>query len=141
MVLTQPGIYPNVFKRHIQRKEVFKVYIGPVPSRKRVAIFAGFSAEMALRGNCRGEVVMHELAGSERTAHAQRQDRQTADAGKAGVTTVRYNSNQEEIGAALYLTEEERKVVFNKVGSGALAERFKVRAKREKHDVNDQPER
>lgn len=54
--------------------------------------------------------------------------------------TLRYNSSQEESGASLYLTEE-RKVVFNKVESGALAERFMVRAKRENPDVNDQPER
>ena len=55
--------------------------------------------------------------------------------------TLRYNSSQAESGAALYLIEEERKVVFNKVESGALAERFMVRAKRENPDVNDQPER
>lgn len=130
-----------IFKRHIHRKGVFKVFIGPVPSCEWVGIFAGFSAEMALRGNCRGEVVTCELAGSERTAHAQRQDHQTADADKAGVATVRCNSSQEEIGDALYLTEEARKVVFNKVESGASAERFKVRGKRERHDVNDQLER
>lgn len=41
----------------------------------------------------------------------------------------------------VYLTEEERKVVFNEVESEALAETFKVQIKREKHDVNNQPER
>lgn len=55
--------------------------------------------------------------------------------------TLRYSSSQEESGAALYLTEEEREVVFNKAESGALAERFTVRAKRENPDVNGQPER
>lgn len=55
MVLSHPGIHPNIFKRHIQRKEIFKVYIGPVPRGKQVAIIVGFSAQMALRGNCRGE--------------------------------------------------------------------------------------
>lgn len=141
MAVGQSGIYPNIFKGHIQRKEVFKVCIGPVPSREWVAIFAGFSAEMALRGNWRGGVVAHELVGSERTAHMQGQDSQTADTGKAGVATARCNSSQEETGDALYLTEEERKVVFSKVESGASAERFKVQGEREGRDVNDQLER
>lgn len=83
---------------------------------------------------------MNELSASERTAHAQRQGHQTTDDSKAGVATIWYNSNQEEIGAALHLTEKERKVVFDKAESGALAERFKVRAKREKHDMKNQPE-
>lgn len=68
---TESEIYPNFFKRHIQRKEAFKVFIGPVPSHEWVAIFGGFSAEIALRGNCRGEMITREIAGSERTAHAQ----------------------------------------------------------------------
>lgn len=69
---------------------------------------------------------MCELAGSERTTHVQGQDHETADAVKARAATVRYNSNQEEIEAALNLTKQERKVVFNKMESGALAKRFKV---------------
>lgn len=117
---------PKIFKRHNQIKEIFKVSIGQVPSLEWVAIFAGFSTEMALRGSCRGEVVMCDLAASGRTTHAQRQDRQSADAGIAEVTTAKYNGSQEETGDALYLTEKERKVVFSKVESGALAETFKV---------------
>lgn len=81
---------------------------------------------------------MCDLAGLGRTTHAQRC--QTADAGKAEVTTPKCSS-QEKTGDALYLTEEERKVVFNEVESEALAETFKVQIKREKHDVNNQPER
>lgn len=103
MVLGQPGIYPNIFKRHIQRKKIFYVFICPVPSHKWVEVFAGFSAEMALRGNCRGEVVMRELSGSERTAHTETQGHQTADVGKTGVPTVWCDSDQEEIGVALCL--------------------------------------
>lgn len=109
---TESEIYPNFFKRHIQRKEAFKVFIGPVPSHEWVEIFGGFSAEIALRGNCRGEVITRELAGSERTAHAQRQSCQATDAGKTGVTTVRCNNSQEGIGAARCLTKEERKSVL-----------------------------
>lgn len=66
---------------------------------------------MALRGNCRGEVVMRELAGSERTARAQRRDRQTADTGKDGTDTkIQQQSGRVEL---LYILLRRRGKLYS----------------------------
>lgn len=48
MILNQLGMYLIVFERHIQIKEILRIFMGLAPSHQWVAIFADFSAEMAL---------------------------------------------------------------------------------------------
>lgn len=72
---------------------------------------------------------------SERTAPAQRQAHQAADNGNQELLK-QGTSDQEDIGASLYVTGD-RKVAVNKAESGALAERFKLGGEREKCNVKD----
>lgn len=70
--------------------------------------------------DCRGKMETYECAHSETKAQPQGQDHETADAGKAGVSAVKDNSNQ--TGAALYLYRKERRAAFNRLESRASAD-------------------